>query len=942
MGDDSGYQKALNFFKNNKVTENQQENLSGYQKALNVFNRQNNESIPTQNVQNNNKSNVKGIIANYFKGLARTGGGLLDLATEAVQGGAPDDADVVFNAFSGEGSVDPVTGKKDLIARKNELNDEIRKLKMNKFNFNLAKKHGEVIDTLAGEEVTPTTGPEKWADFAGSLSFPVKAKIGGPGGLVDSAKWGAGISAVAQVLKSQGMDEGTSEILASLGLPTLTAIRNIPKEAFKSISAKIASLTNDEFAKGVAVEKASDFLKQKVGQENIPDVVSKIKEYRTPFPGDPAKLEAPYKPITAEVADNAGLSLYHRAKSESIPSVVEREAENHQVLQREIKKLVDSGISPQAAQEFVMRERESILSGLGEKEAVARAGVENAERQFQDTAGASTAGEAVQDYLEKHVESIGSRAREESKPFYDAAKPKSVGNGLPTTFKYIDGLIDEWGKTGPIGADLAKSKEYIENALLKKPEKQNVSKKYGSNKALEEGLKKHGVNFESENNAGFNVGKLDKAKQKISLMIESIPKNEKTRRGALKGLLDRLEKDMESVPEIFEARKVYREIMEPANYITENPVLGKILDKKKGYTKQFTVTHDEVPKKLISSLKSTEGANTFMNEFSGLGTEEHSKALNNLKSYINSEILHEFVDTSGKVSPDKFSRWKKQNPGAFIIYPELDGKLSNLKNAQAYVDHIIEMNKQTLKEFDGEVVQHFLGTKYKGVDPDKIAKRILESGNSEKLMDEAVELLGRDKSGKAMEAFKKGIIDDLGRKFKSDKFTFATFNNYLKTNQKNLQKVFSEDEIKVMQKVRGILEKEAKIKGAGRQGSDTIPKLAENLAEAKGGESHKSFIGGKVDSLLGKVSDMSNKKVESMKLDLLKKALLDKKMTKFLLEFDVKNQKPPKDFWESMARSIKDRKGIKSAFSEAGEDLRDNLYVTSKALGTSLLRNKEQ
>ncbi len=898
-------------------------------------------------------SDLTGVPLNLAKGFVKMGGGLLDTATEFVQGGAPDD----YTSFSPPGSIDPATGKKDIFARREELGDFIQQHNAtNKFNFGVAKKHGEVVDTIAGKEVKPETPLQEVADFGGQLLFPFKAKLGGAGGLIDSAKWASIIAPISKVLKESGLTKEQSEVTASL-IPLMLAVRKLPGEAIKAISSKIAELTNEEFARGSGVRKASEFLKQKVGSENIPDVVSKIDEYRTPFPGNPEALEKPYRPVTSEIADNVGLSSYHRAKGESIPKIGERRKANDRVLDREVGKLAEKDATPQMAQEFVEKEHQDLLDFTKQKEKEAKEGLRHAQSEFSETASPEMAGGEAQEYLSDRVKSIGDKAREEARPYYEAAKPKSVENGLTDTFKHIDDLIGEWGTSGPIGSDLKKAKEHIKNAIINKGEKQKVSKKYGSNPELEKGLKKLGANLDSETQSSFNVGKLDKAKQQISLMLENIPQNEKTRRGALKGVLSKLEKEMESVPEIFEARKIYSEVMEPANKIKENPILGKIINKAKGFLKSFTVTKAEIPKRLISSQKSVEGAKAFMSEFSGLGTAEHAEVVNTLKSYVNSEILHEFVDKAGKVSPDKFAAWKKQNPGAFIIYPELEGKLSGLKNAQAYVDHIIEMNKQTIKSFEGEAVQHFLGKNYKGKNPSKIAESILDSSNSEKLMDEAVELLGRDETGRAMEGFKKGFIDDLLRRFKSEEFTFATLNDYLKKNKKALSKVFTEDQIKVIEKVRDIRKAEAEVGRVGRQsGSNTTPKLMEALAEKSGQEASKALIGGKITSLAEKVSKLSNKSVEKITYDLLERALLDPKMTKFLLTFDPRKQ--TKGFKELFTGKIRDmnglsdlvegkirnRSGILKALKDTPSNVfnKDNLYITSKVLGTSAMnRDKD-
>jgi hypothetical protein len=189
-------------------------------------------------------------------------------------------------------------------------------------------------------------------------------------------------------------------------------------------------------------------------------------------------------------------------------------------------------------------------------------------------------------------------------------------------------------------------------------------------------------------NQQFNVGRLHNARKEISSMISAFPENDKEGKMILSKVLENLDKDMETIPEIFDANQIYREIMQPANFIKEHQILGDIVkkDPSSKYLANFTVSPSDIPKRVLNGNKSIDGAKALMDHASGLGTKEHREVISTLKSYINSDILGNIVKENGHVDLTKLDAWKKSNPGAFILYSGLEDKLSNLKNAQKMVD----------------------------------------------------------------------------------------------------------------------------------------------------------------------------------------------------------------------------------------------------------------
>lgn len=785
------------------------------------------------------------------------------------------------------------------------------------------KEVTNAVDKIAGKDLTPTDTTGKFLE-----------KFGEFGSIPGGTQWAPAIAAGSTALRELGLDESYSDLISAIGVPNAKALAQLPSKVLRKLGDYIATIGSKEYRRAGNVEKAAEFLQKKVGESNIPKVVENIENYETPFKGNIAEGEAAYRPVTADIADNVGISQYHRAKAENIPEIGKRRQTNAEVLQREIEKLAPTEANPQVAQEFARAERESYAAGLESENLVAKQAEESAAKKFEKVSTKENAGKEAQEYLEKRVSDIEKEAQAKASPLYKSAETKSIDGTPRNAFDYIEEQLRDNSKASLSHADMKNSKIAIENAAndsIKENKKliASIKKKYKDDpKMMEIALK------EAENvpRGAYNAGRLEKAKQEISKILESIPTKEKGRRRTLTNLLKELDKDMESIPEIFEARKVYREVMTPANVLTENPVLGKLIKKGDGYIRPFTVTAAEIPDRVIKGSRSIEGAKALMSEAAGAGAKEHKQMIETMKSYINSDILANFVETTGKVNPDKFKVWSKNNPGAFVLYPELKTKLSSLKNAQVHVNRVIKQNEELLSNYYKNSMESILGPKYEGMNPDKIASKILNSSNSEKVMEEAFELLSKDKSGKSLEGLRRGILQDLKMKFKSDNFTFATLNNYLKQHKKALSKAFNEDQIQVLENSKDLLRDIAKMERSGKVGGipSTAPILMENLAEKTGDKASQALAGGKL-SWLKDIIDFPEKLRDVGKLKYLEKALLDAKMAKFLIQKDTKSKMNFFDAIknkESFGKWLRESESVAETFSKAAKD--SNLAITSE------------
>lgn len=808
----------------------------------------------------------------------------------------------------------------------------------------------EKINESAGRDTKPTTAGGQFSEKLAEYAMPIfpGAAAAKAGALISPA-----IAGVSTGLRELGLDESYSDLIAAIGVPNIKTLATLPGKVLKKLTSYLGTIGNEEFRRAGNVDNAAKFLQDKVGEANIPDVVSKIENYETPFKGaikvgkdGLSEGEAAYRPLTSDVAENVGMSQYHRAKAENIPEIGQKRLTNEEVLKREIEKLASKSASPQVSQEFAAGERASYQSGLESQEMAAKNLADEATNRFNTTSKIDEAGKGTQDYLAERTTKIKQEAQAKSKPLYDEARTKTLEGEPKGTFDLIDEKVEKYSRTDPAQRDARRARIAIEHAAgnAEKEHAKSVSalkKQYKNDPGmLDVALK------ELEKNAprGTYTGEtLDTARKTLKRIFREIPIHETERRADFNEIMKKLDKDMESIPEIFEARKVYADVMKPSNAITEHPILGKLIHQEGGFTRPFTVTHAEIPDRVLKGSKSIEGAKALMSEAAGAGTKEHKSMLETLKSYVNSDILSNFVETNGKVNPSKFEAWKKANPGAFILDPQLSKKLKNLENAQAHVERVITQNEELLSNFYKKSMDKFLGPKFEGVNPDKIAGRILDSTNSESVMKESVELMSKDKSGNALEGLKRGIIKDLDNKFKSDKFTFATFNTYLDKNRKALSKVFNPDQMEVLEKSKDVLKKQAVMERAGKgTNSDSIPKLMENIAEKGSGKASEALTGLKMPGWVSSVSNWAQGITDAGKLKYIHKALLDPKMAKFLL---LKDTKTKKNFFDSLGNKedfgkwLRDSESLSETASKAVGEVRNNFSITSRAVGKTLLND---
>jgi hypothetical protein len=524
MENNSGYQKALNVFRNKN--DNKPQELSGYEKALQVLNKGNNESTPLLNQQNSDStqqnqpellqqmgSEAKGVALNFIKDFLKGGGSLVDLATEVTQGGAPDDA----MSFAPGGSVDAATGKKDIFSKRAELEETIQQHNRQnpKFNFGIEEGLGKVVDKIAGEEVTPKTAAQRISGNAGRLASG--ALLGGPAGFVRNAALGAGIGAGSGILQEGNVPPIAADLASMAAALTGAGAHKLAK-IFKNSS----SISDAE-------KRVVSYLQGTLGEDGAAKAAENIaKSPKYPITG--------YEPTTAEVAEAPTISQLHRLR-QGIPG---------------------TGLAERAGSQN-------------------KAITESATKLSLDKATS----EEIKDVIGSELATRKATRRAETKPLYEELKNEKT-QIKPDNMK----IFFEENKVvkGKKKADLKYIKDLIKPSKTLTDKEKSAIKIYKEQRAdilnqgySPEATKKALSQLEKPQSNHPTVADLDEARQNINDKIKELKKSGQDNRIQLyEKAKSALDKDLEIFPKQAEITAKYAELSQPVNEIAKHPTLKKL------------------------------------------------------------------------------------------------------------------------------------------------------------------------------------------------------------------------------------------------------------------------------------------------------------------------------------------------------------------------------
>ena len=157
--------------------------------------------------------------------------------------------------------------------------------------------------------------------------------------------------------------------------------------------------------------------------------------------------------------------------------------------------------------------------------------------------------------------------------------------------------------------------------------------------------------------------------------------------GELMDIKRELSKDLQNIPEGKQHRKIYSKLSQPINAIRDHPIFGSLVAKDPR-TGLYKLADAELPEKVItSSLKSEQTAQDLMDIFKH---NPNAKIRKQLERYIHTDLLGNILDIeTGEVSTRRLLKYRKDNPGVFMLYPKLLNKIDTLENAKRLTDEII-------------------------------------------------------------------------------------------------------------------------------------------------------------------------------------------------------------------------------------------------------------
>jgi hypothetical protein len=169
-------------------------------------------------------------------------------------------------------------------------------------------------------------------------------------------------------------------------------------------------------------------------------------------------------------------------------------------------------------------------------------------------------------------------------------------------------------------------------------------------------------------------------------------------------------------------------------------------EKKNTYSRQYILSDSQIPAQVVGiSLKSVDDAKDLMKHLKGKQGEVVRKSL---EGTINKSLLDVITDEHGKVSTAKIHTWKKNHPGAFVLYPSLETRLKNLANAQYFTDTLLgkSRNLSVLEAYQSLPLHLFK----------KLFRKIPAGG---KVVDVVHKALGKEKDVLRQELLDKALKD---------------------------------------------------------------------------------------------------------------------------------------------------------------------------------------
>lgn len=551
---------------------------------------------------------------------------------------------------------------------------------------------------------------------------------------------GSGIGGGVQALQEEGVNVAPLVAGVALGLPAYGAVKNAAKGIKKIIP------------KGPAHEgfrEASRHIENIVGKDNIPGTLDSINR------GLSEKSSYGHRPTTAELANNPGISIAQETLRGSLAhpdlpeSISSRSSENYAAKNKALSKFRGEGSEgATAAQEYLTRHEDA-------RAASKDASLKNALEPLSKHTPSERAGQVVRKAMQEELDAAKAERHKKVGDKYDVVK--NLEERVPST-RALKVLQDEMSTLGK-DSKLRKRLEY-------------VLKQVGSDNAYD---RKGNVLLKTNKRASELAG----ARGEINgLLGEAYASGDKNLARIYRSVIEGLDLDLESHPQIGDAWKTYAKESKRVNAIESDPVFSSIL-KKTDYGSGYNIPDSGVLKKLVNSAESSKSV---AQKFKGI-FGKNKKMMSEVEGYINKKVFDKILDQDGVPTEAKINQYRKNNEGAFELYDHLDVRLENTRNATKFLNDVgNKAYNETTKQYK-EMFKTVTGSK-----PEKMAQQLFESRNSKDKIKALYDILKQDETGKALEGGRRAVIDYVSAKSK----TPTKFTEFYKNHPENLLEAFGE------------------------------------------------------------------------------------------------------------------------------------------------------
>lgn len=537
----------------------------------------------------------------------------------------------------------------------------------------------------------------------------------------------------------------------------------------KWAAGKIKAKLPEAQGKKIAAER----IKAVIGEDKLERALENIQE------GQKAGSTYGHNPTTAELANNEGFSMMedafrgspgHKEVGESLTSRYQsQEAAKQRALELARGEGSEAGL---ATKERVLA-HEAEQQGYRQSEDAAKQAekqtlVDQAMKEFEDTSTPANTGNVIRKGVKEELESTKAVRREKAGEKYDVVK--NMEDRVPTT-NVMKGIAEELKDMDPALPEVKKIKE-LQKLFEQEP-----------------GKNKYGLQLLDEKGRPVYVDKQARVLNKTRAKLNALKKQADISGDTVMSRVyanakKNLDLDFEAVPQVSESWKTYAKESVPVNQINQDPFFKSIL-KETDYASGHVIPDSGIPHKLVNAAESSHSvASKFMNMFG-----KNKEVMKSVQGYINQNVLDSILDVNGVPSEAKIAAYLKKNQGSLTLYPELETKIANARNAGKFFHQV---GDAAVKE-SGQVYKDMLKAVTESA-PEKVVNNLLTGTNTSGKIDSILEVVNKDKTGQSMEGLRRAFVDHISEQVT----TPVKFTNFYKAHKKDLGRIMTDKQMEFL------------------------------------------------------------------------------------------------------------------------------------------------